>query len=50
MPTARSFARAVIFNGAVFIVGGSTGYGASHSSRGSTVVESFRRVARRSME
>jgi hypothetical protein len=42
MPTARNFARAVLFKGAIYVVGGSTGYGSSHASRGSGVVESFR--------
>jgi N-acetylneuraminic acid mutarotase len=42
MPTARNFARAVVFNGRVYVVGGSTGYGRSHAAIGSGVVESFR--------
>ena len=41
MPTPRNFARAVLFRGAVYIVGGSTRYGSSHASIGSTVVERF---------
>lgn len=41
MPTPRNFARAVLFRGAVYIVGGSTQYGSSHASVGSTVVERF---------
>ena len=41
MPIARNYARVVTFNGAIYVVGGSTEYGASHSSRGSTVVERF---------
>ena len=41
MPVPRNYARAVAFNGAVYIVGGSTEYGASHSSKGSTVVDRF---------
>jgi N-acetylneuraminic acid mutarotase len=46
MPTARNYARAVVFKGAVYIVGGSTMYGAGHSSHGSSVVESFHPPAR----
>jgi len=42
MPTARNFARAVIFKGAIHVVGGSTSYGSSHASRGAGVVESLR--------
>lgn len=38
----RSFARAVNYKGAVFVVGGSPTAGPSHSSAGSPVVESFR--------
>jgi N-acetylneuraminic acid mutarotase len=41
MPTARNFARAVTFNGRMFVVGGSPTPGQSHASEGSTVVESF---------
>lgn len=43
MPTPRNFARAVVFRGAVYVLGGSTDYGSSHASRGSTVVERFAR-------
>lgn len=43
MPTARNFARAVSFNGRVYVVGGSTVYGRSHASPGAGVVESFGR-------
>jgi hypothetical protein len=43
LPTGRTFARAVSFNGRVFVVGGSTTYGRSHASPGSGVVESFGR-------
>ena len=32
---------AVVFNGVVYIVGGSTEFGASHSSRGATIVDRF---------
>jgi N-acetylneuraminic acid mutarotase len=41
MPTPRNFSRAVLFRGAIYIVGGSTQYGSSHASTGSTVVERF---------
>jgi N-acetylneuraminic acid mutarotase len=41
MPTPRNFARTVIFKEAVFVIGGSTRYGSSHASRGSTIVERF---------
>ena len=41
MPTARNFARTVIFRGRVYVVGGSTVFGRSHASPGSGVVESF---------
>ena len=41
MPTARNFARAVVFEGAVYVVGGSRGAGSSHSSAGSDVVERY---------
>jgi N-acetylneuraminic acid mutarotase len=43
MPTSRSFARAVVFKGRVYVVGGSTIYGRSHASPGAGVVESFSR-------
>ena len=43
MPTARNFARAVVFRGRVYVVGGSTVYGRSHASPGAGVVESFGR-------
>ena len=42
LPTPRNFARAVVFNGRVYVIGGSTGYGRSHASVGSRTVESFR--------
>ena len=42
MPTARNYARAVLFRGAAYTVGGSREPGYSHSSLGSTVVESYR--------
>jgi N-acetylneuraminic acid mutarotase len=41
LPTARAYARAVPFADGVLVVGGSTSAGASHSSRGSAVVERF---------
>jgi N-acetylneuraminic acid mutarotase len=41
MPTARNFARAVLFGDDVYVVGGSPTAGSSHSSAGSAVVESF---------
>jgi N-acetylneuraminic acid mutarotase len=41
MPTARNFARAVLFGDSVYIVGGSPTAGSSHSSAGSAVVERF---------
>ena len=43
MPTARSFARTVLFSGRAYVVGGSTMYGRSHASPGAGVVESFAR-------
>jgi N-acetylneuraminic acid mutarotase len=44
LPTARNFARAVLFKGRVYVVGGSTVYGSSHASPGAEVVESFSRT------
>jgi N-acetylneuraminic acid mutarotase len=41
MPTARNFARAVLYDQEVYVVGGSSQAGSSHSSAGSAVVESF---------
>ena len=41
MPTARNYARAVLLNDAVYVVGGSRRAGGSHSSAGSKVVERF---------
>jgi N-acetylneuraminic acid mutarotase len=41
MPTARNFARAVLFEDSVYVVGGSPTAGLSHSSAGSAVVERF---------
>ena len=42
MPTPRNFARAVILNDAVYVVGGSPTPELSHASTGSAVVERFR--------
>jgi N-acetylneuraminic acid mutarotase len=42
MPTARSFARAVVLGDAVYVVGGSPRPEASHAGRGSAVVERYR--------
>lgn len=39
LPVPRNYSRAVVFNDALFVVGGSTEFGASHSSRGSAIVE-----------
>ena len=41
MPTPRNFARAVLFGGAVYVIGGSLSPGSSHESAGSRVVERF---------
>ena len=41
LPKPRNYARAVVFNDAVYIVGGSLQFGASHSSRGSVIVERY---------
>lgn len=46
MPVPRNYARVVVFKGDIYVVGGSTEYGASHSSRGSTIVERFDPPAR----
>lgn len=42
MPTARSFARAVLLGDAVYVVGGSPRLEASHAGHGSAVVERYR--------
>jgi N-acetylneuraminic acid mutarotase len=42
MPTARNYARAVVFKDAVYVVGGNPSAGASHSAAGSNIVERFR--------
>jgi N-acetylneuraminic acid mutarotase len=41
LPTARNYARAVVMNDAVYVVGGSRVAGDSHSASGSTIVERF---------
>jgi N-acetylneuraminic acid mutarotase len=41
LPTPRNFARAVVFEGAVWVIGGSLAPGSSHSSAGSRTVERF---------
>src|SRR6185369_18097031 len=41
LPTARNFARAVVVDGSVWVVGGSLEPGSSHASAGSTTVERF---------
>jgi N-acetylneuraminic acid mutarotase len=41
MPSARNYARAVVFGGSVFLIGGNPDVGMSHSSAGSTLVERF---------
>jgi N-acetylneuraminic acid mutarotase len=42
LPTARNYARAVVFKGALYAIGGSRSAGASHSAGGSRVVERYR--------
>ncbi len=41
LPTPRNFARAVLFDGSVLVIGGSLEPGSSHSSAGSRTVERF---------
>jgi hypothetical protein len=41
MPTARNYARAVPFQDAVYLVGGSRTAGDSHGNPGSTLVHRF---------
>jgi hypothetical protein len=41
MPTGRNFARAVVFEGAVYVVGGSPTPEPSHASAGSAIVERY---------
>ncbi len=46
MRAPRNYARAVVFRGAVWLVGGNPAVGTSHSSAGSTLVERFVACAR----
>jgi N-acetylneuraminic acid mutarotase len=41
LPTARNFARAVLFQDAIYVVGGSPTPDSSHASEGSAIVESY---------
>src|SRR4051794_17047835 len=41
LPTARNYARAVVFGGRIYVVGGSTTAGAVHATAGTRVVERF---------
>ena len=41
MPTARNYARAVVFHDAVYVIGGSRSAGSSHSAAGSRIVERY---------
>jgi N-acetylneuraminic acid mutarotase len=41
LKTPRNYARAVVFRSRIYVVGGSTSYGALHSSTGSRVVETY---------
>ena len=41
MPAARNYARAVVYRGRIYVVGGSTVAGSVHSSTGSRIVETF---------
>ena len=41
MPSARNYARAVVYGGSVYLVGGNPTVGMSHASSGSTLVERF---------
>ena len=41
LPAARNYARAVVFHNAIYVVGGSTSAGASHSAAGSRRVDLF---------
>ena len=45
-PTARNFARAVLLQGAIHVVGGSPTPDSSHASEGSATVESYRVTVR----
>jgi N-acetylneuraminic acid mutarotase len=46
MPHARNFARAVLFRGGIYVVGGSPTAGTSHASAGSRIVERYRASCR----
>jgi N-acetylneuraminic acid mutarotase len=41
LPTARNYARAVVYHGGIYVVGGSTTFGDSHGATGSAVVERY---------
>jgi N-acetylneuraminic acid mutarotase len=41
LPTARTYARSVVYGGRIYVVGGSTTAGDGHSANGSRVVETF---------
>jgi N-acetylneuraminic acid mutarotase len=41
MPTARNYSRAAVLGRDVYVIGGSPGYGNSHASSGSSIVERF---------
>lgn len=41
LPAPRNYARAVVFRGAILVVGGSTSFGNSHGAYGSTIVDRF---------
>jgi N-acetylneuraminic acid mutarotase len=43
LPTARNYARTVLFRNEIWVIGGSPAAGASHSSVGSRIVEKFAR-------
>jgi N-acetylneuraminic acid mutarotase len=41
LPHPRNYARAVVYRGAVYVVGGSTSYGGSHTATGSAFVDRY---------
>ena len=41
MPTARNYARSVVYRGRIYVVGGSTTAGLVHSMPGSRIVETY---------
>ena len=41
LPTPRNYARAVVYRGGIYVVGGSTTFGDSHGAAGSTAVERY---------